>query len=106
MAAYGIDLPSLESYSERLYPDLVHAEDWDRAIELTNWVPDDYLAWFCDNYCLIGTADDVAAKVRTMERSGIGQLYVHNFYSYQMPKQLVESFGTQVLSRLAPRREA
>jgi 5,10-methylenetetrahydromethanopterin reductase len=106
MAAYGIDLPSLESYSERLYPDLVHAEDWDRAIELTNWIPDDYLAWFCDSYCLIGTADDVAAKVRTMEGTGIGQLYVHNFYSYQMPNQLVESFGTQLLPRLAPRREA
>lgn len=106
ISRYDIPLPTLESYSERLYPDLVHAEDWDRAIELTDWIPEDYLAWFCDSYCLIGTADDVAAKVRTMESSGIGQLYVHNFYSYQMPNQLVESFGTQVLSSLPSRREA
>ena len=30
-----------------IYPDLGHAEDWDRAIEATSWVPDDFLAEWC-----------------------------------------------------------
>jgi 5,10-methylenetetrahydromethanopterin reductase len=95
-AAFGVEPPDTD-YAEVLYPDLVHADDWERAIEVTEWVPPDYLEWFCANYCLIGTKDQVAAQVEKMRHYGIAELYVHGFYSYKMPEEALERFAADVI---------
>jgi 5,10-methylenetetrahydromethanopterin reductase len=84
-----------------VYPDLAHAEDWPRAIEGTDWVPSDVLAAFCEHVCLMGDADDVAAKVRRLASYGVRNLYIRGFYSYEMPAATVgEPFARTVLPQL------
>ena len=53
-----------------IYPDLSHAEDWDRAIDATSWVPDDSLADGAPRLQSIGTASDAARTIAQLESSG------------------------------------
>ena len=80
-----------------IYPDLSHAEDWDRAIEATSWVPDDFLAEWCAKYCIIGTAGDAAAKIAQLESFGVTSLYIRGFYSYKLPAELCDRFSRDVM---------
>ena len=73
-----------------IYPDLSHAEDWDRAIDATSWVPDDSLAeWLPPSTCVHRhqrqrrRQDDCPARVL-----GVTSLYIRGFYSYQLPAEL------------------
>jgi 5,10-methylenetetrahydromethanopterin reductase len=69
LIADGLAVPEPEPITG-IYPDLSHAEDWDRAIEATSWVPDDFLAQWCAKYCIIGTASDAARKIAQLESWG------------------------------------
>jgi hypothetical protein len=82
-----------------IYPDLSHAEDWDRAIDATSWVPDDFLAQWCAKYCIIGTARDAAAQIAQLESYGVTSLYIRGFYSYELPAQLCRRFSRDVIGR-------
>jgi 5,10-methylenetetrahydromethanopterin reductase len=92
----GVEVPPVEGIAG-IYPDLSHAEDWDRAIEVTDWVPAEVLAAFCERFCLMGTADDVAAKVRTLESYGVNNLYIRGFYSYSLPTEVCEAFSSKII---------
>ena len=80
-----------------IYPDLSHAEDWDRAIDATSWVPDDFLAEWCAKYCIIGTASDAARKIAQLESFGVTSLYIRGFYSYELPAELCDRFSRDVM---------
>lgn len=80
-----------------VYPDLAHAEDWARAIEVTDWVPDDVLEAFCEKFCLVGTTEDVTAKVRMLASYGVRNLYIRGFYSYEVPRTVAEAFARSVI---------
>jgi len=96
LAAFG--LPQVHPGKvSGVYPDLAHAEDWDRAIEVTNWVPQDALEAFCENFCLLGTPDDVAAKVRALASCGVRNLYIRGFYSYEVPRAVAQAFASTVI---------
>ncbi len=82
-----------------IYPDLSHAEDWDRAMDATSWVPDDFLAQWCAKYCIIGTARDAAAQIAQLESYGVTSLYIRGFYSYELPAQLCHRFSHDVIGR-------
>jgi 5,10-methylenetetrahydromethanopterin reductase len=83
-----------------VYPDLSHAEDWARAIAITEWLPPEALEAFCETVCLMGPAEDVAAKVRRMAAYGVGNLYIRGFYSYEMPTAVGEAFARTVIPQL------
>src|SRR5918999_797957 len=59
LRAAGIDAGELEIPAElsELYPDIPHAEDWERAKRLCGFLPDDILAQMCDAIGLIGTPE-------------------------------------------------
>lgn len=80
-----------------IYPDLSHAEDWHRAIDATSWVPDDFLAEWCAQHCIIGTARAAAAQIAQLESYGVTSLYSRGFYSYELPAQLCRRFSRDVI---------
>jgi 5,10-methylenetetrahydromethanopterin reductase len=84
-----------------IYPDLSHAQDWDRAIDATSWVPDDFLAQWCAKYCIIGSARDAAAKIAQLESYGVTSLYIRGFYSYELPAELCHRFSRDVMPLMA-----
>jgi 5,10-methylenetetrahydromethanopterin reductase len=92
----GVAVPPVEGVAG-IYPDLSHAEDWDRAIEATDWVPPEVLAAFCERFCLMGTAEDVTTKIRTLESYGVHNLYIRGFYSYSLPIEVCEAFSSRVI---------
>lgn len=85
----------------RVYPDLGHAEDWEHAVEVSGWVPDEALERFCDAYCLIGTPEELTSRCRELAGRGIGHLYVRGYSSYELPHELCAAFGDTVIPALA-----
>jgi 5,10-methylenetetrahydromethanopterin reductase len=80
-----------------LYPDLIHAEDWQQAIEVTSWVPDEVLEAFCERFCLLGTVDDIVAKIRTLAAHGVQHLFIRDPFTYTLPHDLCEAYATGII---------
>jgi alkanesulfonate monooxygenase SsuD/methylene tetrahydromethanopterin reductase-like flavin-dependent oxidoreductase (luciferase family) len=51
-------------------------------------------------FCLMGTPDDVAAKVKRVAGYGVRNLYIRGFDSYAMPTAVAEAFARTVMPRL------
>ena len=101
LEAAGIAVPEPGDVSE-LYPDLMHAEDWDRAIELTEWVPDEVLEIFCERYCLMGGPAEVRRRVQVLESHGVGTLYVRDHQTFALPTAVSEAFVEHVIETSRP----
>ncbi len=99
MGEFDIESPGQE---KRLgfYPDLGHAQDWEAAIEQTDWLPDPVLDRFCDRYCIIGDGPEVLAEVQQLAGLGVDNLYVRGVYSYRLPHDLLAGFANQVIPHL------
>jgi len=98
LSASGIVVPPVQAISG-IYPDLNHAEDLERAIEATNWVPESVLEEFAEKYCLLGTADEIAAKIARIAKQGVVNIYLRGLYSYELPHDLLASFSREVIPR-------
>jgi 5,10-methylenetetrahydromethanopterin reductase len=92
----GVSVPDAQDESG-VYPDLIHAEDWKRAIEVSSWVPDEVVEEFAEKFCLIGTAAEVAAKIRTLAGYGVTNLFIRGLATYELPTDLAEAYGGQVI---------
>lgn len=80
-----------------LYPDVNHAEDWDKAVELTDWVPDEVLAHFCEKYTLMGDAREIIRKLERVINHGITHFYILGFSSYRLPHDIAETFAREII---------
>lgn len=95
---FGIDIPEGFGVAST-YPDLLHAEDWDAAVEATSWVPDHVLDAFAAEFCIIGTGDEVAARIRELESYGVRNLYIRGYYTYDLPTDVCDTFVSEVIPR-------
>jgi 5,10-methylenetetrahydromethanopterin reductase len=87
-----------------IYPDLVHAEDWDAAVEVcSQWVDDASAARFAREFCLFGTADEIARRLIEVHAHGIAGVYLQHVGSYDLPLELIQTIGTTVLPTLRTR---
>ena len=85
-----------------IYPDLIHAEDWNRAIQLCDeWISDAAAIRFADEYCLFGTADQIVARMQAAAAAGINGFILQHVGSYDLPDRLLEIVGRDVLPRLS-----
>ncbi len=48
-------------------------------------------------FTLIGTADDVEARVRAAVNAGADSFYLRHFRSYVLPEDLIDTFGSTVM---------
>ncbi|MCR1784400.1 LLM class flavin-dependent oxidoreductase [Nocardioides carbamazepini] len=81
-----------------VYPDLVHAEDWDHAVDVCGeWISDADAVRFAQEFCLFGTAPEIAAKLDLVEKAGATSVFIQHVGSYDLPRDLVEEVGAEVL---------
>jgi 5,10-methylenetetrahydromethanopterin reductase len=94
LEAAGIDTEGLEIPAglSDLYPDIPHAEDWERAKELCAFLPKETLAKMCDAIGLIGTPEYCAQQLRQAEANGINHVYLMTNETYEFPQRELEAF--------------
>lgn len=95
---FGLAIPDGFGISS-LYPDLLHAEDWEAAIGATEWVSDAALEAFCDEFVLMGSGEEIAAGVDRLASYGVNNLYIRTFYTYDLPSEVCETFVDEVIPR-------
>ncbi len=83
-----------------IYPDLSHAQNWDKAIEATAFVPDETIATLCDALGLIGTPDYCVERIMAMTKVGVHKLYMMPLQTFVAPQQELSAFRNTVLPRL------
>ncbi|WP_018533479.1 MULTISPECIES: hypothetical protein [unclassified Streptomyces] len=84
-----------------VYPDLVHAEDWDAAVKVASaWVDDAAALRFAEEFCLFGTADEIARRLRALRADGVSGVFLQHVGSYDPPTDLIEAVGASVLPAL------
>jgi 5,10-methylenetetrahydromethanopterin reductase len=95
----GIDIDPPEVVGG-IYPDMSHAEDWDAAADAAaEWVTDEQALLFADAFCLIGSPDELADRLRTAADAGARSFYIRHFSSYTLPSELLHTFAETVLPR-------
>ncbi|MEV7865622.1 LLM class flavin-dependent oxidoreductase [Streptomyces sp. NPDC088124] len=99
LAGIEVDVPAKV---EGVYPDLVHAEDWDAAVQIcSQWVSDAAALRFAEEFCLVGTAEEIVRKLRALHADGVTSVFLQHVGSYDPPTDLIESVGSEVLPGLA-----
>ena len=84
-----------------VYPDLVHAEDWERAVEVcSRWVSDADALAFARTFSMFGTVEEIAKRVQTLADCGATRMQLQHVGSYDLPFDLMESVGTGLLPAL------
>ncbi|MFC5754227.1 LLM class flavin-dependent oxidoreductase [Actinomadura rugatobispora] len=100
LALAGIDLDVPDRVGG-VYPDLVHAEDWESAVAIcSRWVSDEAAAAFARAFCLFGTAEEIAARLRGLGAAGVRGVYLQHVGSYDLPHELIDTVGEGVLPLL------
>ncbi len=98
-AGIDIDVPARV---DGVYPDLVHAEDWARAVELCGrWVSDADAVRFAESFCLFGSGEHIATRLAETQRAGATSVFLQHVGSYDAPTELMRGVGREVLPRLA-----
>ncbi len=105
LRASGVEPGKLDIPKElwELYPDVPHAEDWERAKKLCAFLPDDILAHICDTIGLIGTPEHCAQRIAQAEAAGIDHLYLMTGETYEFPHRELRAFQDEIFPALAAR---
>jgi len=101
--AAGIEADDLEipvDELNELYPDIPHAEDWEKAMRLCSFLPDDLLAQMSDNIGLIGTPEYCAQQIDKAQANGIDHLYLMTGESYNFPQRELQAFQETIFPAL------
>lgn len=101
MAGIDIDVPVRV---DGIYPDLVHAEDWQLAVDrCSEWVSDADATRFAETFCLFGTGEEIVRRLAVLSGIGVTEVFLQHVGSYDLPHDLLEQFGSDVLPRLRSR---
>jgi 5,10-methylenetetrahydromethanopterin reductase len=97
----GIELPPPPAVPD-VYPDMVHAEDWDLAVaEAGRYVTDEMAVRFSQTFCLFGTVEEVSARIQRAVQIGATGFYLRHVGNYTLPIELIETFGDEIVARFA-----
>jgi 5,10-methylenetetrahydromethanopterin reductase len=97
----GIELPPPPAVPA-VYPDMVHAEDWDLAVaEAGRYVTDEMAVRFSQTFCLFGTVEEVLARIRRAVQIGATGFYLRHVGNYTLPIELIETFGDEIVARFS-----
>ena len=102
LKAAGLDFTDLELPRGLwdLYPDVPHAEDWEKARELCAFLPDDALAQLCDTMGLIGSPEYCAERIKQAEKAGLEHLYLMTDQTYEFATRELKAFKDQIFPAL------
>ncbi len=102
LKAAGLDFSDLELPRGLwdLYPDVPHAEDWEKAKELCAFLPDDALAQLCDTMGLIGSPEYCAERIQQAEKAGLEHLYLMTDQTYEFATGELKAFKDKIFPAL------
>lgn len=101
LATAGIDI-EVPAQIPEVYPDLVHAEDWDLAVEHSSqWVSDEDAVAFARTFCLFGTPEEITAQLLEAQELGATSVFLQHVGSYDLPEALTEGVAKGVIPLLA-----
>ncbi|MGW3646019.1 LLM class flavin-dependent oxidoreductase [Streptomyces sp. NPDC000878] len=99
LAGIDVDVPATV---EGVHPDLVHAEDWKAAVDIcSEWISDEAAVQFAREFCLFGTAEHIAGRLRALNSAGVSGVLLQQVGSYTPPIDLIEAVGASVLPALS-----
>ncbi len=103
LKAAGISVEGLDIPKElwELYPDVPHAEDWEKAKRLCAFLPEELLAQICDFMGLIGTPEYCARRLQELEASGLDHLYLMTGATYEFAHRELRAFKETIFPALA-----
>jgi 5,10-methylenetetrahydromethanopterin reductase len=84
-----------------MYPDPLHAEDAEKALELAETVPMELRAQIAGRLGFIGTPDDVIAGLKALSAAGIRNVFMRTVDTLSFPSQDVELYGAQIRETVA-----
>ena len=98
----GITIDDYEVPQElwELYPDIPHAEDWEKARRATSFLPEDALAMMCDAMGLIGPVEHCIRRLKDAEAAGIKRLYLMPVGTYELPVRELEALERHIMPAL------
>lgn len=100
LASAGLDV-RVPAHVPEVYPDLVHAEDWDHAVEVcSQWVSDEDAVTFARSFALFGTPDEIVARMRQAQALGATSVFLQHVGSYDLPHRLRDAVSEAVLPAL------
>jgi 5,10-methylenetetrahydromethanopterin reductase len=101
LAAAGIDV-EVPAEVPGVYPDLVHAEDWDHAVDVcSEWISDDDAVAFASTFCLFGTPAQIVDRIERTAELGATAIFLQHVGSYDLPERLMTDVAEHVLPRFA-----
>ena len=102
LKAAGLDFTDLEIPRGLwdLYPDVPHAEDWEKAKELCAFLPDDALAQLCDYMGLIGSPEYCTERIKQAEKAGLEHLYLMTDQTYEFATGELKAFKDKIFPAL------
>jgi 5,10-methylenetetrahydromethanopterin reductase len=93
LAAVGIDV-SVPAHIPEVHPDLLHAVDSEHAVEVASaWISDADAVRFAQEFCLYGTAGEIASRLRSLHTLGVTGVLLQHVGSYTLPYPLMEALG-------------
>jgi 5,10-methylenetetrahydromethanopterin reductase len=103
LAPAGLNLPhyDIPQAAKDLYPDMMHARDWNEAIAATSFVGDDEVAEMCEALGLFGTAEDCAKRIAEVTRLGVREMYLLPSKTFGAPDEEIAAFRDVVIPYLA-----
>jgi 5,10-methylenetetrahydromethanopterin reductase len=100
LEAAGVHV-SVPAHVPGVVPDLVHAEDWEHAVEVTSrWISDADAAAFAEAFCLFGTPQQIVDRIHEISATGVTSVFLQHVGSWDLPVELVQSVGAEVIPRL------
>jgi 5,10-methylenetetrahydromethanopterin reductase len=104
LEAVGVDV-RLPATLPDVYPDLVHAEDWDAAVAACDpYINDAAAARFAQEFCLFGTPAEIVGRIRAIEATGADGIFLQHVGSYDLPTGLMRDLAERVLPQVGARR--
>jgi 5,10-methylenetetrahydromethanopterin reductase len=93
LAAVGIEV-RVPAHIPEVHPDLLHALDWEHAIEVASaWISDADAVRFAQEFCLYGTAGQIASRLDSLRALGVSGVLLQHVGSYTLPYPLMEALG-------------
>lgn len=106
LATAGVEIDVPRTLPD-VYPDLVHAEDWEAAVLACDpYVDDDAVIKFAREFCLFGTATEILERLAVAEGLGADAVFLQHVGSYDLPHDLIAGIGREVMPALRARADS
>jgi 5,10-methylenetetrahydromethanopterin reductase len=101
LRSVGIDI-TVPRVVEGVYPDMTHAEDWERAIVAADrYVSDEESARYARSFTLIGPPEQLVERIEAMIAYGVSNFYLLGQSSYALPEGVLGAFADSIGPRLS-----